>query len=175
MRTLFLLAFGGGLAGAVYTMLHGVEKKRGAEVSRPAAHFNLPGLAALLIVFGAVGYLLLPNAAFTTSTTLAIAFAGGLAAWSAVTLLMAKWAFRPATAGALAEAEDIQGQIALVEDAIVFGTLGSIRYVKNGSEYRISARAIGEGRLERGTEVVIDRLEEGVAVVEDWISVEQRL
>lgn len=156
-------------------MLHGVEKNRGAEVSRPAPYLNLPALAALMVVFGAVGYLLVRNSGLSSLSTGLIAAGSGVAGWVGMSFLMAKWALRPPAPNAHDEAEKIQGQPALVLIPISSRGLGSIRYERNGEEHEAPARGLGERDLPRGTEVVIDRFDEGVAVVEDWASVEQRL
>jgi hypothetical protein len=175
LKILFLLAFGGGLAIAVYTMLHGVEKKRGDAISRPAAHLNLPALAALMVVFGAVGYLLIRNSALGSGTIAAISAAAGVAGWFGMTLLMAKWALRPDDGNAHDEAEEIQGQLARVLTPIRANALGSIRYERNGKQHDAPARGLNDSEIPSDADVVIDRFDDGIAVVEDWASVEQRL
>lgn len=174
MRILYLLAFGGGLAIAVYVMLHGVEKNRGTAVSRPSPHMNLPALAALMVSFGAVGYLLVRNSGLSALTTGFVSGGSGVAGWIGMSLLMAKWALRVAPS-AHDEAEEFQGHLALVVDAISSSSVGSIRYERNGEQHLAPARGLEEQDLPVGAEVVIDRFDEGVAVVEDWASVEQRL
>lgn len=175
LRILFLLSFGGGLAIAVYAMLHGVEKNRGTTVFRPAPYMNLPALAGLMVVFGAVGYLLVRNTELASLRIALIAVGSGVAGWIGMSLLMAKWALRPGEPNALDAAEEIQGQLAQVVDPIAAGKPGSIRYERNGEKHDAPAREIGGDSLPRGAEVVIDRFEDGLAVVEDWASVEQRL
>lgn len=170
-----MLAFGGGLAIAVYTMLHGVEKKRGDKISRPAAHLNLPALAALMVVFGAVGYLLVRNSALGSGTIGMISAAAGAAGWFGMTVLMAKWALRPNEGSAHDEAEEMQGQLARVLTPIRANALGSVRYEKNGRQHDAPARGLDDREIPVDTDVVIDRFDGGVAVVEDWASVEQRL
>jgi hypothetical protein len=44
-----------------------------------------------------------------------------------------------------------------------------------GREVRVSAKALGNTTLSVGTDVVIDRIEDGVAFVEEWSVVEQRI
>lgn len=174
MRAVFLLSFGAGLAIAVYTMLHGVEKNRGAVISRPAPHLNLPALAGLMVVFGAVGYLLVRNTGLSSPVISVIAGASGVAGWIGMTFLMAKWALRPSD-DSHDEAEEFQGQLAVVVNPIGPMTAGSIRYERNGKTHEVTARNLSEGHLPRGADVVIDRFEADVAIVEDWAAVEQRL
>lgn len=156
-------------------MLHGVESDRGAEVSRPAPHLNLPALAALMVAFGAVGYMLIRNSTLGSLPTIAIALGSGVAGWLGMTFLMAKWALKPGNPNAHHHAEAIQGQLAQVVDPISPTSLGSIRYQKNGKDHESPARGITAINLPHGADVVIDRFDDGIAVVEDWASVEQRL
>lgn len=175
VKFLFLAAFGSGLAIAVYAMLHGVERTQGSESLRPAPHLNLPALAAFLVSSGAVGYLLLRNTILSNVAISLIAIAGGVGGWIGMTIVMAKWALRPAQPSAHDEAEEFQGHPAIVVSAIHGEADGSIRYHRNGTEHVVSARHLTDRPLPSGTEVVIDRFEGGVAIVEDWASVEQRL
>lgn len=173
MKNLFLVAFGGGLATAVYAMLHGVERNRVTGVTRPAAYLNLPSVAAFMVVFGAVGYLFVRNSSFSAASILLFAIIGGGLGWFGMSMLMAKWALRPSEPNAHDAAEEIQGQPAVVIAAISAGSPGSIRYGQSGQV--APAKSIDSSVLGAGTEVVIDRFDDGVAIVEDWASVEQRL
>lgn len=173
MKTVYLIAFGGGLAIAVYAMLHGVEKNRDAGVTRPAPHLNLPAFAAFLVAFGAVGYLLDRNSQLSTLMVSIFALVSGALGWIGMSTLMAKWALQPVSS-AHDEAEEIQGQLAVVVDAI-HGSAGSIRYGHAGAFLNARAQSVDGGPLDSGTEVVIDRFENGIAIVENWAAVEKRL
>lgn len=173
MKILFLFAFGAGLATAVYAMLHGVERNKGTSVTRPAAYLNLPAVAALMIAFGAVGYLFVRNSGFSTTSLLVLAAIGGGLGWFGMSMLMGKWALRPGEPNPHDAAEEIQGQPAVVVTAISIGSPGSIRYGHDGQV--AAAKSIDSSTLVPGTEVVIDRFDDGVAIVEDWASVELRL
>lgn len=175
MKILFLIAFGGGLAFAVYSMLHGVERHRAAGLTLPAPYLNLPAVAAFMTAFGAVGYLLVRNSNLSALPTGLIALASGAGGWLGMSVLMAKWALRPATANAHNEADEVQGQLAVVVNPIHGNVPGSIRYDRNGSKHEAPALSIDHSELPHGAEVVIDRFEDGVAIVEDWAAVEQRL
>ena len=52
---------------------------------------------------------------------------------------------------------------------------GEIAYENLGLQLRIPARALSAKALSVGAEVVIDRIENGVAFVEEWSVVERRL
>ncbi|MBA2686801.1 MAG: hypothetical protein H0U64_01750 [Gemmatimonadaceae bacterium] len=173
MKILFLLAFGGGLATAVYAMLHGVERSRSAGVTRPAPYMNLPALAAFMVTFGAIGYLLMRRSNLSTPSVALFALVGGAIGWFAMSLLMAKWALRVTEPNAHDAAEEVQGQLAVVMTAITEGSPGSIRY---GHPVQIAqAKSIDGSPMGVGTEVVIDRFDNDLAIVESWASVEQRL
>ncbi len=173
MNTLFLIAFGGGLALAVYAMLHGVERSRETGVTRPAAYLNLPSVAAFMVAFGAVGYALMRNSSLSAAPTVVIAAIGGGLGWVGMSVLMAKWALRPSEPNPHDIAEEIQGQPAVVVTAISVDSLGSISYGRAGQV--APAKSIDSATLRPGTEVVIDHFDDGVAIVEDWASVERRL
>lgn len=157
-------------------MLHGVERNRGTgKSSRPAPYMNLPALAAFMVLFGAVGYLLVRNLSTSALTVGLFAIVAGAAAWMGMSVLMAKWALRPSEQGAHSEAEAIQGLLAVVVSPIGEGDSGSIRYERSGIRSEAPARGIDQAILLPGTDVVIDRFEDGVAIVEDWAAVERRL
>jgi hypothetical protein len=76
---------------------------------------------------------------------------------------------------AITEEHDIQGQPAVVTREISLAGAGEISYDHQGREVRITARSLDTRTLPAGTEVVIDRIEDGVACVEEWAIVERRL
>lgn len=169
----FLAAFIGGLMLAVFAMLHGVERKNRSRA--PSAFFNLPAIAAFAIGFGAVGYPLVSRSRLPLWAILLIAIAGGVLAISGMITLLARWALRDLAARSLAEADEIQGQLATVTRAITLSGAGEISYEQLGKQFRVPARGLSEKTLPVGSDVVIDRIENGVAFVEEWAVVEQRL
>jgi hypothetical protein len=48
-------------------------------------------------------------------------------------------------------------------------------YLVGGKRYATAARSLDGTAVAVGTEVIIDRVESGVAYVESWVEVEQRL
>lgn len=154
-------------------MLHGVEYTRPKSTDAPSPFFNLPSYAAFGFGFGVVGYLLVTRTSLANWAILLIAtFAGSLAVAGVVTLL-ATWALRDTAAAS--EGHEIQGQLAMVTRDIGSGSPGEISYEASGKQVRIAAQAISGNRLSAGSEVVIDRIENDIAMVEEWSSVEQRL
>jgi membrane protein implicated in regulation of membrane protease activity len=88
--------------------------------------------------------------------------------------LLARWALRD-TGSSSEQHDEIQGQLAVVSQEIASGGAGEIAYEHLGRQLRVPARALSEGSLSVGAEVVIDRIENGTAFVEEWSVVEQRL
>ena len=176
-RVIFLAAFLSGLVLAVFSMLHGVERTRRKRnrARKPSAFFNLPAIAAFAGGFGATGYLVATRTVLSVWIVLTLALVGGGLAMTGMITLLAKWALRGVTAASTAQEEDIQGQPAIVTQEISLAGAGEISYEHNGAEVRVPARGLDTRTLPAGTEVVIDRLEGGVAFVEEWAIVEQRL
>lgn len=105
---------------------------------------------------------------------LLIAVIAGALAVSGMVTLLATWALRGAAAGSTDDHE-ITGQLAVVTRDIQSNGSGEISYEVSGKRVRIPAAAISAKRLPVGAEVVIDRIENGVAMVEEWAVVEQRI
>ena len=172
-KTTYLLIFLGGLALAVNAMLHGSERWKRRRSAKPSPLFNPPTVAALAAGFGAGGYLLYTRSQLGTLAVLFIAIIIGAAAFVGMTFLMAKWALRnPASHD---ESEDTNGQIARVSRDITPDAPGEITYFAWDKKHVIPARSIDGSAIPADTEVVIDTLEDGVARVELWSVVEQRL
>jgi hypothetical protein len=174
LRIVFLASFIGGLLLAVFAMLHGVEHARRNRSKAPSAFINLPATAAFAVGFGAVGYPLVTRSRLPSWAILLIAVGGGALAITGMITLLAQWALRDADPFS-AQHDEIQGQLAVVSQDIAPGGAGEIAYELLGRQLRIPARALSERPMPIGAEVVIDRIENGVAFVEEWSVVEQRL
>jgi membrane protein implicated in regulation of membrane protease activity len=196
MHYLFQGFFLLGLLLAVAAMLFGVERRatrvvpipgepvggrrpatsgEGLVAPAPRARWNLPLWAAFCTLFGAVGYLLTRYTTMGLAARIAIAIVVGVAALIGAVALIAKWAIPSARR----EPEDpryvLQGHPARVATAIGPSELGEIAYVVDGTRYAARAQSIDGRPVEAGTDVVIERVEDGVAYVEPWSAVEQRL
>jgi hypothetical protein len=172
----FLTAFIAGLLLGVFAMLHGVERPRGNRSRAPSAFFNLPAVAAFAVGFGAMGYPLASRTHLPVWAVLLLAIATGALAISAMITLLATWAFRGiSTASADEMHEEIQGQLAVVTRDISVQAPGEILYGHQGRQIQIPARGLSTKPLLAGSEVVIDRIEDGIAFVEEWAVVERRL
>ncbi len=71
--------------------------------------------------------------------------------------------------------DEIQGELAVVTRDITPAAPGEISYQRAGRELRVRAQALTAKPLAAGVEVVIDRIENGIAFVEEWSVVEQRI
>jgi membrane protein implicated in regulation of membrane protease activity len=69
----------------------------------------------------------------------------------------------------------LQGRVGIVTVPIPVGGEGMIRYEESGSAPVVAARNVDGGAIDEGEEVCIERVENGVAHVELWRLVEQRL
>lgn len=171
-KAIYLVVFLAGLALAVNAMLHGAERWKRRKSPKPSALFNPPTVAALAAGFGAGGYLFVSHSPLERWIILLIALGIGGAAFLGMTVLMAKWALRyPATQG---QDEEINGQVATVSREIT-GEAGEITYFAWDRKHILPARSIDGAQIPTDTEVVIDVVEGGVARVELWSVVEQRL
>ena len=155
-------------------MLHGVEHTRPNRTRAPSPFFNLPSYAAFGFAFGVVGYLVATRTRLAAWAVLLIALIAGALAVTGMVTLLATWALRGAGANSENEPE-IQGQLAVVTRDIGPDAAGEISYEAFGRKVRIPAQAMSAKRLPAGAEVVIDQIENGVALVEEWAVVEQRI
>ena len=170
----FLIAFIGGLMLAVFAMLTGVQRVRQNRARTPSAFFNLPAVAAFAIGFGAAGYPLASRTQLPVWGILLIATAAGALAISGMITLLAQWAFRGIPSSSPTE-QEIQGHLPVVTRDISISAPGEISYEYLGKQLTSPARSLGTKALATGVDVVIDRIEAGVAFVEEWSVVEQRL
>ena len=175
MKYFFLVAFLAGLALAVHSMLHGAERWRRKRSSKTSPVLNPPTVAALLVAFGACGYLLATRTALGIAAVIIISAVTAGAAVTGMIFLMAKWALKTPESAISPEMEEIHGQVAIVSRTITPFEPGEISYFAWNAQHVLPASSVDDSTVEEGTEVVIDRLENGVARVELWSVVEQRL
>jgi uncharacterized membrane protein YphA (DoxX/SURF4 family) len=174
MKYFYLSIFLLGLALAVQVMLHGIERWRLSRSTQPSAVVNPPTFAALAAGFGAGGYLLTTRSGIRPSVIFLLSLVIGVAAHFAMTVLMARWAFRGA-AHSPSEDEEINGQVATVTKEISPEGAGEVSWVAYDKTHFLPATALSGSSIPQGTEVVIDVVENGVARVELWSVVESRL
>lgn len=173
MRFVFLAVFLCGLGLAVYAMLHGVERSPKRKKRLPSPFLNTPTIAAFATVFGATGYLLASKSRLSLVAILVIVtIAASIMTAGAITL-MAQWALPHA--GSLSEEDSTQGLPARVTRSIYPAAPGEIAFHANGERHVLLAKSADDAEIPSGTEVIIDTIHNGIARVERWSTVEQRL
>ena len=173
MKLLFLAVFLCGLGLAVYAMLHGVERSPKRKKRVPSPFLNAPTSAAFAVVFGAMGYLLSSKSSLSSVTILVIVTIAASIMTAAAITLMAQWALPHA--GSPSDEDSTQGLPALVTRPISPSARGEISYQSNGEQHVVLAESTDATAIPSGAEVVIDTIKNGVARVELWSTVEQRL
>lgn len=177
MNILYLASFIGGLLLAVRIMIVGVERPRD-EHPTGARTFRLspPVVAVIAVVFGVIGYIL--NRRQPGTNVMDLAIAAGVAVVAGVLtarLVRDWWKVTPEH-----ETDDerfiLQGHVARVTKPIT-GTTGEgeVTYTLGDKTFVHPAHGVDETMLSAGSEVVIERIEDGVAYVESWLEVEKRL
>lgn len=179
MIVLYVAALSAGFLLAVYAMLHGVERGGASygETQAPArrTRLSLPALAAACAFFGATGYAFNRWGVLGEPRRALLALAvGGLAASAAVALVR-RWARAPSTEQGVDPRFFLMGHLARVTRAIEGAAEGAITYEMNGARHASAARSADGSAMAADTDVVIERIEDGVAYVEAWSQVEQRL
>jgi len=190
MSVLFLACFVAGLALAVYAMLHGVERRVPASAvppheatgswnaaAEPSPLLNVQSVAAFVAGFGIGGYLLDRFTALGAVPLVLVALlvGAGLVALSAA--LIARWVIPGARGEQVDDRYLMQGHPAAVTRPIGRDGDGDgeIEYEVDGQRYVVPARSWDGEPIDRDAEVVIERVEDGVAIVERWTQVEERI
>lgn len=186
MQLLFLSAFVIGLVLAVYSMLNGVERAPakgavavdalGRALATARTSLKIPTMAAALTVFGVVGYLLTRYSTLGAPLRFGMAFCAGALGVGLAVLLIARWIIPAARNDVVDERYLLQGHFARVTRSIGEPDgVGAIEYQIDGTSYAASACSVDGTSVAADTDVVIERVEQGVAFVEPWIRVEQRI
>jgi len=172
---LFLALFVGGLLLGVRIMFYGAERRRRPTTDTLPLRRWEPAVVGFLMMFGIVGYLLTRKADTTAFRAASIGALSGAAFAALVTWI----AIRTARLQPEHDPDDpryvLQGRVGVVTVSIPLGGEGMIRYEEESSAPVVPARDIDGGAIAAGEEVCIERMENGVAHVELWRLVEQRL
>jgi hypothetical protein len=194
MVYLFLSALLLGLVLGVVVMLVGVERRPrrsttavavdglpfSAESVRAAsseisARFHLPIVASFATMFGAVGYPLARYGSLGMGGRLIIPIVAGLVAALGAVVLIARWAVPSARRDIPDERYLWQGLPARVTVPIDAVSPGRITVEVDGTRHAVTAVSLNGDPIDQGSDVVIERIENGAAFVEPWASVERRL
>ncbi|HJU88688.1 MAG TPA: hypothetical protein VJ672_04810 [Gemmatimonadaceae bacterium] len=181
MRVVFLLSFITGVAFGVISMLAGIDRQRRRRVRTPI--FNYPTVGAFFTLVGITGYLLSRYSSLGPIATTLIALVAGLGAGGGMLGLVAGWAIPSAARDVEDERYRLQGFLGRVTktiDAVPDASAsepvpGEISYVHDGIHAVSPARSLDGQRIDHGTEIVIERIENGVAYVETWSRIEKEL
>lgn len=186
MTSVFLVAFVGGLVLNVVLVIRGTERWTGTDLARRLdavgrelrlgrISLRTPVAASLFSAFGLTGYLLRRYTQWPLPITVAFAALGaGLAVASSV-LIVRRWAASQANADVTDERYVLQGQLATVVEGSGHSSRARVEYQIDARRFVVAAESLDGEPLAIGNDVVIDRFEDGVAFVEDWSRVEQRL
>ena len=186
MQLFYLTAFLAGLLLGVYAMIRGVERigssnrspeldGMGRPVGTARMALSAPTIGAFATVFGVTGYLLWRYTTLSLPVQLTIGTVGALLGTVLATFAVTRWATQAAEHDVIDERYLLQGHPAQVVGVIEPSEPGEIVYIVGGKRYVTAAQSLDGTAVAVGTEVVIDRVESGVAYVEPWIQVEQRL
>ena len=182
-----LLLFLTGLVLGVFAMLYGTERRvhpaqapheRQSEhdpAAEPSPVFNLASIAAFATGFGLAAYLASRYGSWPLAAELLVAAGAGALFLTLQSVLIARWAIPSARADHPDARYLLQGTIGRVTRDVPLAGEGTMRYELDGDAYDLPVRGMDGQALAEGTEVVIDRVEAGIAYVESWAVVEQRL
>lgn len=187
----YVACFVVGLVLAVYVMLHGVERRAAPSAlppheargeydpsTEPSVVLNAQNVAAVLVGFGAGGYLLHRYTTLGGAALAVVAACIGVAVAVGSASLLAAWVIPGARHEQVDERYLLQGHPARVTRAIGDGSAegdGEIAYEVDGRRFSVTARSWDGNSIDVGADVAIERVEDGVAYVERWAQVEARL
>ena len=129
----------------------------------------LPASVGAILVFltwlGGVGYVLRRAVELPLVVALAVAIVLGVGVAAAVQRVVVRLSD---PTGSVLEPEQFRmpGTIGRVSSSIRAGGTGEVIYEQGGARHVVAARASGEQSLPRGTEIVILRMDRGIATVE---------
>ncbi|HWV25159.1 MAG TPA: hypothetical protein VNZ58_13285 [Thermomicrobiales bacterium] len=129
--------------------------------------FNVSAILAFITWFGGVGYVARNGLGLWSWLAILIGIVGGVAGAAAVTWFIVK-VLRNDDKGMNPADWEVVGVIGRVSSTVRPGGIGEIIYEQNGSRHLAAAKTTGAVEIPRETEVVVMRIEQGVAVVEPF-------
>jgi hypothetical protein len=141
---------------------HHGRLKVGAHVS----WFNASTAMVFLAWFGGIGYLLTRHAHLVALATVAISAMAGLAGGWIVFKFMVK--LMQVDAPLTSDDHRVEGSVGMLSMPIQENGTGEIIFSLGGVRRCAGARCDDGKRLDKGTEVVIERYERGIAYVKRW-------
>ena len=153
----------GGAHGGGHGGVRGVGRGGGMHVS----WFNASTVLAFLAWFGGIGYMLTKYSHIETFFIVAIATLAGLSAGWVVLRFLVKLV-GPSDEPLREEDRRIIGAIGTISMTIRENGTGEIIFPLGGGRRCSGARSDDGRPIEKGTEVVIERYEKGIAYVKRW-------
>ncbi len=184
MVALYLSLLFVGLAIGAVTMWRGVERRDARNPAVDQLGRELPELrisvfrlafAAAFLSAGIVGYELASHSSLGRVLVFLVAAGAGACGAVAATALVTRWAIPSALAAPEDPRYALQGTPGRVATAIGPDGRGAITYEVNGQAVTIPAQSVDSSVIPSGADVAIERIEQGVAFVEPWSTVETRL
>jgi hypothetical protein len=173
LGVVFIGSFIVGLLFAVSAMLNGIERTPRATGRRFS--LNLPAVAGFATLFGLAGFLFVRFSVLSPAVDLLLATVIGAGGAALALILVAGWAIPGAKAEVVDERYELQGCIAHVVQVHPDGVTGVITYDNAGVHHTATAHGLDGAALTAGSDVAIERVENGIAYVEPWTQVEARL
>lgn len=141
----------------------------GADNGGDVSPVNVSTVLAFLAWFGGVGYLARHGLGWYSVVSIVVGVAGGLAGAAVIFWFLARFV-RPMEGELRADDYRLPGTIAQVTSSIRAGGTGEILYQQAGVRQVAAARSVDGAAIPRGVDVVVLRIERGIAYVESWDS-----
>lgn len=175
MPFVFLVSFIGGVLLAVRLMFYGAERRQRPSTDTLPLRRWEPATISFLVIFGVAGYFFTHGDRLSTGKSALVAAVMGATCAAIITrLAIAAARFQPEH-----DPEDprylLQGRIGIVTAPIPVKGEGMISYDDGVAFPSMRAREMEGGAIAAGVEICIDHLDDGIAFVELWTRVEERL
>jgi membrane protein implicated in regulation of membrane protease activity len=172
VATFLLGAFGSTGSHGAHGLISGLTESHGSahdqgHSGNHVSPFSLSTLSAFLTWFGGAGYLLTRYSPFATLAITLMALTFGVIGGAFFFIAIARFIVPRLT---VMNPDDfrLEGAVARVTTRIQPGGIGEIVYALGGTRHANGARSESGQPIERGTQVVILRVEKGIAYVEPW-------
>lgn len=132
-------------------------------------------MASGLMCTGITGYALTEHSMLGRLVVALIALGVGACGAFSATVLVTRWAIPSALAAPEDPRYSLQGTPGKALTMIGPDADGTISYEVNGQVVTLPARSLDLGVITAGTDIAIERIEQGIAFVERWSVVEARL
>jgi membrane protein implicated in regulation of membrane protease activity len=146
---------------------HGADHGAGGHDGHFGGLFNVSSILAFITWFGGVGYIARNGLGLWSWLSIVLGLIGGLVGAAAISWFLITFLRQHSQELDPKDWEQV-GVIGRVTSSIRSSGYGEIVYEQNGIRQVASAKADGERAIPRNTEVVVLRVEKGVAIVEPF-------